>query len=802
MHKNVKLVYNFFNVIQQPVIFLSYDLLVVDSNIPAKKFFKNKLNFEIGQDVSKLIPAVQRLRRSDIYKSMFVIKDKGIDWYCICSEEITSPIGYVLIAQNVLSESECLSDDKSYIYDEVKKLAQELIGNSQDNDKDIIEHVKAIYDYMENIISEIPVSVYWMNKNYKYLGCSNSMAKLLNLRSRHEIVGKTYADLYDKKSSSCYKRADTEVMKTGVSLSLEEPLYFADGSKRIYLSKKVPLLDSKKKIIGMLGISLDVTERKEAEQALKTAKEAAEAANKAKTEFIANMSHDIRTPLTGVIGLSKMLERDISDPVHKEEAHLLAESGVQLLDMLNEVLEDVRAGYSNDVDVINEHFDLFATIDTLIKLEAPTTTAQNIALGSSINDDVPQFIYSDRRKITHILLNLLGNSIKFTKTGKVTIEVSVLDISTFDVHLRFGVIDTGIGIPKVLQKKVFDRFFKVDTSFKGIYTGYGLGLHIVKSYVSLLGGNITIASKEGCGTSVYFDLQCQLGKQSLIDKVATEQEVITMPRIEQRLGKVLLVEDNHVALKVLEDLIAKTNLESLSAVNAEQAFDLVKVNKFDFIITDLGLPGMSGQELAQNIREFEQESSCDPVAIFGLTAHANADIMKESTSFGMSGVFTKPVSQDDLIKMLGVIQFTQGNNLQQQGTQKTSDLPARDAELFAIDEFPVLDVSDALQIIGNDRDLYNNVLKTLVTDELPSELEAITKAYAKNDFAEVARLVHRLKSGILYVGAKRLSTACLFLERYYKTGQTKLLLKLYKQFWKTSQDTLHALQEYLKKFHF
>ena len=675
-----------------------------------------------------------------------------------------------------------------------------LIGNVFEETENVFQNVlDNEKEFLLQIIENTPQLLYWKDRNFVYRGCNTHSAEMVGFKSASDLIGKSDGDFdWDDERVSRLRKEDKLIIEKGISIEVEDEIPFEDD-KKIFLTSKTPVRSPSGDIIGVLGISADITQLKQLEQALKSAKEAAEEANKSKTEFIANMSHDIRTPLTGVIGLSKMLERDISDPVQKEEAHLLAESGVQLLDMLNEVLEDVRAGNSNDIDILNEHFDLFATIDTLIKLEAPTTTAQSIALDRSISSDVPQFIYSDRRKITHILLNLLGNSIKFTKTGKVTIEVTVLDKKKSNLHLRFGVIDTGIGIPEVLQKKVFDRFFKAEASFKGVYSGYGLGLHIVKSYVNLLGGNITIASKEGYGTSVYFDLECEVGKKKLVDKAAAAQEIINVPKGSRKQCKVLLVEDNAVALKVLEDLIAKSNLESLSAVDGEQAFELVKANFFDFIVSDLGLPGMTGQELAQNIRAFEKDNLREPTPIFGLTAHVNTEIEKECVGFGMNGVFSKPVSQDNLVVMLE--QVMPENKLQSPDAQldKNSDLPVTDAELFSIGNVSVLDVDDALQVIGNDINLYNDILTSLVEDELPAELDAIAKAHANNDLAEVARLVHRLKSGISYVGAKKLSTACLYLERYYKSGQTNLFEKLYQQFLEVTAETVQALQEYLAK---
>jgi len=270
---------------------------------------------------------------------------------------------------------------------------EEPVQNSPDFCMEKIFINQEKYKYLEAIIGEVPVSVYWMNTDYIYLGCSNNMAQLLGLGSRHDIVGKTYADLYDKKSAAVYKKTDASVIEQGISLSEEEPLYFADGTKKIYLSKKVPLHDEQRTIIGMLGISTDITERKKMEEELHIAKEKAEAANIAKTEFIANMSHDIRTPLTGVIGMSELLEHTLQNPEDKEKAHLLHDSGEELLHMLNEILDDVRAGNLRETDVKDGSFDLHQCIRDLIRLERPATSLKGLQLKADIAPDAKHIYF-------------------------------------------------------------------------------------------------------------------------------------------------------------------------------------------------------------------------------------------------------------------------------------------------------------------------------------------------------------------------------------------------------------------------
>lgn len=779
MEKDLVLINNFIDGLTDPIVFLSSSLNIIDVNKASEKFFNMKKKDILGNNLSDICPDLH-----NPIKSKIVIEHRDLLWHFIESKANSKEIQYLLIGQNkfVYQNLLGLNDNADLIYEEVISLTKELSSKQKKDKTRDFENAKAVYQYMENIISEIPVSVYWMNRKHIYLGCSKNMAELLNLQSRHNIVGKTYLDLYDEKSSEYYQKADKEVMGTGISLSLEEPLYFADGTKKTYLSKKVPLLNSKQKIIGMLGVSIDITERKEAEQALKIAKEDAEAANIAKTNFIANMSHDIRTPLTGVIGLSEMLEVDIVDPVQKENASLLAESGKQLLNMLNEVLEDVQIGNFDDSDISNEKFDLHNVIRSLIKLENPTTITQNIELKCVIANDVPQFIVSDRKKITHILLNLIGNAIKFTKRGHVSIDVSLLSITDNRVKLRFEVIDTGVGIPENLQDKVFERFFKVEPSFKGNYRGYGLGLHIVRSYVELLGGKISICSQEGSGTSVCFDLTCDLTDLDVATNISYTQRDFS--KDNSSFLRVLLVEDNNVALRVLENLVGQSELAYTSVQSAEHAYEILQTQSFDFILTDLGLPAMSGQELTFKIREFEK---CLPknTPIFGLTAHVNSEIKQSCLGLGMNDVFTKPISKNILQKIIDSIS---------QKNKRQENIP-NDNQLSNLDRFPILDINSALNNLGNDEDMYLNIIKIMLDGEISRDLLEIDKAYSTGDWQKVITLIHRFKSGIVYIGADKLREACSNLEAYFRTGDKVLLDDLYRQFLKIVTKTLNSLEE-------
>lgn len=531
---------------------------------------------------------------------------------------------------------------------------EQLLGIKHAPDNSLETILKQVIHYYETIIGSMPGNVYWLDNQGITVGCNKNVLEMLGLNSVAQFKGLTFEAMgeighWSHEAIQTFKTDSMDVIKTGIpKLNIEEPtILHSDGRIIHFLTHRVPLLDQQKKIIGMVGISIDITERKQLEAALSKAKDLAEAANKAKTEFIANMSHDIRTPLSGVIGLSELLEHSLSDEAQKEQAHLLHDSGEVLLSMLNDILDDLRAEHSNDNDIKEETFDIHQCIEDLVRLELPTTTLKHLKLVVAIDKEVPQYLISDRKKIHRILLNLLGNAIKFTQSGQITIEVKCLDKDEKKVHLQFGVADTGVGIPQELQKKVFDRFFRVTSSYKGLYKGHGLGLHIAQSYVSLLGGHITLTSEEGIGSTFHFDVACAIGDAPSLASKSQAKTQATPPLAlhDKKTPHFLLVEDNLVALKVIEIMVKAAGFTFHSAEDGEKALQLAQSTDFDIIITDLGLPGISGSELTQNIRSWEKSQNKPPIPIIGLTGHALEAVKQECVACGMNEVYIKPITQ-------------------------------------------------------------------------------------------------------------------------------------------------------------
>lgn len=545
------------------------------------------------------------------------------------------------------------------IYLSLKNIFKELTGETPSEMLSTQQYLKEVNNVMKNILDKIPCIVYWKNTKFEYMGCNQAAADFSGLKSTTDIIGKTDYELFnDKILADSYRTMDKQVILERKSIiNVQQELINPKGKKYYTLVSKTPLTNKSGQIIGIVGITVDITKEKQAEIA--------------KTEFIANMSHDIRTPLTGVIGMSEILRDKVENIEHKHDAAILAESGQQLLKMLNEILDDVRSDNLSETDITEEKFDLYQCITDLIKLESPTTESKHLKLEYKIEPNVPQFIINDRKKITHILLNLLGNAIKFTQKGQITVIVKCLDSTETDAHLEFSVADTGIGIPKEVQNKIFERFFRVDPSYKGRYSGYGLGLHIVQTYVNLLDGHITLTSNENKGSTFHFDLRCKIAQDKNIKNnsmdisinPSSDLEITTKTESSVKNAnspQILLIEDSELALKVLEIIVQTAGFGFLSATTAEEALKLAQYNTFELIITDIGLPGISGNEFTKQFRILEKTRGNKPIPIIGLTGHAQDITWLESMAAGMDNLFSKPISSEIFQQIVN--KYLQNNN--------------------------------------------------------------------------------------------------------------------------------------------
>lgn len=722
-----------------------------------------------------------------------------------------------------------------------KPLKQKNAENEPASLKKVIEQQRAEIFQLRSIIDNLPGDVYWKNKEGVWLGLnlrsSEDLRKAGFLWKTDEVVGKTDYELYNKETADEFRKNDLKIMQQGTESSSEEVNILPSGERIVQLSTKRPLWDENGMVAGIVGISSDITYLKEIEKQLILAKEKAELASRAKTEFITNMSHDIRTPLTGVIGSAYILEKNAKTKDDYDTARMISVSGQRLLDLLNGVLDVLSADNLNDDDLNNETFDLPSCMHGLCDLMRPVVTTKGIDLLLKIDPTVSRYVMNDRLKIERILLNLMGNAVKFTEKGHVELHVKSLkldDRQGYD-YLEFAVTDTGIGIPKEKIGQVFDRFFRIKPSYAGSHRGHGVGLYIVKKYVALLGGEVHVQSEINKGTTFYFSLMMKQGNAEDVEEITEseldEQTILNFTEIKtpEYVAKaelvdakgafsVLYVEDDVIASQVGVRMLQAVGCAVYPASSAETALQLFKDQRFDLVVSDVGLPGMSGAELAALLRHWERVNNKTPTPVIALTSHAAGAATQECLLAGMNKVFAKPLSEETAKQILEEfchcsIQANLEHSADKYSHAQTSspektvnppskglgvDLPATEAELFQLEQYPLLDCEQGIDIVGSETAL-REIIGMLVDELLPGrEVDNLQKAYESGDWNKVASISHKLKGSALYSGTIKMRYACQYLERYHKAGYSKHTDKLYQQCLAVLHQTREHIIDWLK----
>ena len=505
----------------------------------------------------------------------------------------------------------------------------------------------------KNIFAYMPGSVYWKDLDKKYLGCNYNVAKILKLPSIDYIVGKNNDDILTNlpelaTSIKQLDQLDDEIIATGKESCIEETGLDQLGKPLIYLSQKIPFYDNDGKIAGILGVSLDITDRKRTEEELKTAKEQAEKASLQKSEFIANMSHDIKTPLAGIFSISELLTYHLQG----ENLHfiqILLASSKQLIHFFDSCLELFKLENSSAVPT-STAFDLRNLLNELSELFQPTCLSKDLTFNVCFGAKISFYVIGNRPSIYRILLNLIGNAVKFTNSGSITVFCHLKQAKNHPTQLVFVVEDSGIGIPADKLNIIFERFMRLTPSYKGIYDGSGIGLYLVQKSVAAMGGNIRVESQEGKGSKFTIELPIQI--PSYIELDNSKELTSALDKQQAALGNkdarahILLVEDNLIVQRIQTALLTSLNCGIEIAETGEKAVEMFKPGKYDLIFMDIGLPGIQGDLAAAQIREQESDTA-QQTPIIALTAHATSDVNNKCLEAGINKVMNKPLSLED-----------------------------------------------------------------------------------------------------------------------------------------------------------
>ena len=397
----------------------------------------------------------------------------------------------------------------------------------------------------------------------------------------------------------------------------------------------------------LISIVHDITERKKNEAALAAAKESAEQANRAKSEFVANISHEVRTPLSGLMGMLQLL---LTTPLNGEQEGYIdtaLKSSKNLLQVLNDVLDfsKIEAG---KLTIESREFSVPNLLNQCADLFRHQAIAKGLTLTHEVIQPVEASYFGDELRIRQILLNLIGNAIKFTERGSVHIEMAVKPLMNQRVaRLDMTVRDTGIGIPKSKLNAIFDAFTQVDGSISRKYTGTGLGLAIVKRLVDLMQGTIRVESRPGRGATVYASVQLELTGNTCPETCAEQESEPELPPM-----RVLIVEDEAVNRYMASRLLETMGHSVVVAENGSEALEQLKSTPFDLVLMDIQMPVMNGLEAVGHIRKFHGVANPPDIPVIALSAHASNVDREKALEQGMDEYIVKPYEIAEMKKVL------------------------------------------------------------------------------------------------------------------------------------------------------
>lgn len=498
----------------------------------------------------------------------------------------------------------------AHMRDEIQQKIEELQLMNAELDQRVEERTAEVVRQkyiLDTFMETVPDRIYFKDCQGRITRANKAHASRMGVQDPSQEIGKTDFDFFPYEDAQRRYEQEQEILRSGTPLiGAEEQRTWADGHEEWSLVTKMPLRNEHGEIIGIFGVSRDITELKHTEDALRHAKNAAEAANRAKSEFLANMSHELRTPLNVILGLTQIMTRN--PQILKEEREnldIIHHSGEHLLMLINNVL-DLSKIEAGRIPINESSIDLFRLLDELKEMFAVKAAPKQLDLLFEYAEDAPQYVRLDAGKLRQVLINLLNNAVKFTEEGGVTVGVKAEiegQRAEGERQLQFSISDTGPGIAPEEMALLFEAFVQTQSG-RNAQEGTGLGLAISQKFVQLLGGTIAVESELQRGTTFTFTIPVALANANDVVSSSITQRVIALQPDQPRY-RILVVDDNPHNRRLLVKLLTPLGFDVREAENGQDGIRLWKEFDPHLIWLDIRMPGIDGYEAARRIRSEE-----------------------------------------------------------------------------------------------------------------------------------------------------------------------------------------------------
>lgn len=554
------------------------------------------------------------------------------------------------------------------VFDEVGTITHFIAVKEDITEKkqalDIIESQLQLH---QSVLDAIPNPLYFINREGVYTGCNKAFEEHLG-KTKLELIGKTVA-VFGWENAETFFQKDLELLKNPGKQHYESQIPFKNGVFHDVVFYRAVFNGSDGKIEGLVGVILDITDRKVFESSLRASlydlektnhklekmteiandmAKKAEMANIAKSAFLANMSHEIRTPMNAVVGMTSLLMSTELDEKQLRYLKIVRSSSEELLNLINDIL-DISKIEAGKISLDHIDFDLHVSLQDIRELLSVKANEKNLEFSININPDVPALLNGDPGKLRQILVNLLGNAIKFTNSGSVSLFVESIEMQKNSGMFKFIISDTGIGIPEDRLPNLFSIFTQVDGSITRKYGGTGLGLSIAKRLAEMMGGSIGVCSKIGEGSEFWFTCNLDLQKRDSLSRRITRADLDGT--------KILIVDDVETNRYMLSGILSKRNCTCVSVDDGEKAMihllqAAASQYPFQVALIDYQMPDMDGERLCKVIKSDPAINTTKCILLTSDEQRGDAIRMKKA---GFDGYLVKPIDTELLVECVSLV---------------------------------------------------------------------------------------------------------------------------------------------------